>query len=421
MAGSATPYGKLPRGVELRQGKRGDSLRVIFMFRGVRCRETLDLKVNRDNIRFAGNLVGEIENAIAHQSFDYRKYFPKSKRATQMGYAMVPDVTLGQLFDEHIAIWEKTLSPSTVRGYKEVIKAHLRPKFGKMKATELTPAYIRAWLITLELTHKRVKNILCPLSNVLKQAVTDEVIQFNPLDRIVLKKVLPIENRSSYEVDPCDAEEIGKILNACRTVHERAMWQFAFATGIRTSELISLRWGDIDWNKQEFKISRVKVVGDKGPVEKDYGKTNKSLRIVPLLPSALEALEAIKPISYMKQGCVFIHPVTDDQWIDDKQLRESSWRGTLRRAGVRYRNPYQTRHTFATTLLMNGESELLVAELLGHETTEMVRRHYTKWIKSVSLRPKGDYTAFASSKNLGQIWGNNTPLNPDKATNEKTG
>ena len=32
---------------------------------------------------------------------------------------------------------------------------------------------------------------------------------------------------------------------------------------------------------------------------------------------------------------------------------------------MRYRNPYQTRHTFASTLLMNGEPELLVAKLLA--------------------------------------------------------
>jgi len=49
----------------------------------------------------------------------------------------------------------------------------------------------------------------------------------------------------------------------------------------------------------------------------------------------------------------------------------------LRRAGVRYRNPYQTRHTFASQLLISGEPELLVAKLLGHTTTEMGAVHTT--------------------------------------------
>jgi integrase len=414
MAGSATPYGKLPRGVELRKGKKGDTLRITFHFRGVRCREPLAIEANRDNIRYAANLLGEIENAIAHKSFDYRKYFPNSKRATALGFAMVPDITIGQMLTEYLAIAEKTLSPSTVRGYHEVTKAHLRPKFGNVLVRDLTPSMLRLWLAGLTVTQKRVKNILCPLSNVLQQALTDELIPFNPLDKIVLGKILPKENKSKYVVEPFDSNEISLILNACKTIQERALWQFAFATGVRTSELISLRWGDIDWNKLEFKICRVKVVGNKGPVEKDYGKTAKALRIVPLLPAAIEALESMKPISYMAQRYIFTHPITDDQWMDDQQLRESSWKATLRRAGVRYRNPYQTRHTFATTLLMNGESEMLVAELLGHETTEMVKRHYTEWIKTVSTRPKGDYSSFAGGKNLGQIWGSEGPFNPVK-------
>lgn len=77
------------------------------------------------------------------------------------------------------------------------------------------------------------------------------------------------------------------------------------------------------------------------------------------------------------------------------------WKIIIRLSKVRYRNPYQTRHTFASTLLMNGEPELLVAQLLGHTTVEMVRRHYGRFIKQPEgIKLKSDYSEFGA--NLGQ-------------------
>ncbi len=57
----------------------------------------------------------------------------------------------------------------------------------------------------------------------------------------------------------------------------------------------------------------------------------------------------------------------------------------MRQAGVRYRNPYQTRHTYASMLLSNGENIMWVAKQLGHVNVEMVIRTYGKWIPDNSI------------------------------------
>jgi integrase len=56
------------------------------------------------------------------------------------------------------------------------------------------------------------------------------------------------------------------------------------------------------------------------------------------------------------------------------------WRRILKIAEVRYRNPYQTRHTFASSLLMLGANPLYVATQLGHADTTMITKHYGRWI-----------------------------------------
>lgn len=110
---------------------------------------------------------------------------------------------------------------------------------------------------------------------------------------------------------------------------------------------------------------------------------------------------------------LFYNPATGGRWLDNQQLRKRSWIPALLRAKVRYRNPYQTRHTFASKLLEQGEQEILVANLLGHSTVEMVRRHYGRYIAQAGgVKLKGDYSTFGATPceiggkfgaNLGQI------------------
>lgn len=53
----------------------------------------------------------------------------------------------------------------------------------------------------------------------------------------------------------------------------------------------------------------------------------------------------------------------------------------MRRSGVRRRNLYQTRHTFASTLLSTSVNAMYVAKQMGHTDTTMVTRTYGKWIE----------------------------------------
>lgn len=70
----------------------------------------------------------------------------------------------------------------------------------------------------------------------------------------------------------------------------------------------------------------------------------------------------------------------------------------LKRAGLRYRNPYQTRHSYASILLTAGEDSAWISTQMGHADLGIIFRVYAKWIKS-----KGDkagekaVTMFAAS------------------------
>jgi len=371
---------KLPKGISVRQHKNTASIQIYFSYRGVDCRETIKLEPTKTNIKYGERLRGEILNAIEKSTFRYTDYFPDSKRAKLFGHA--PSViTVDELLTDFIDVSEKTLQPSTVRGYRDSTNYHLRPKFGQIRVRDLSPAMIRTWISGLQLSAKRIRNILIPLRAVLEQAVNDDLIETNPLDKVVLSKLLNKNSKiSKFSVDPFSTEEIHKILDNAQA-QTRNLFQFAFFSGLRTSELIALEWGDIDWLNDVVHVSRAVV-----EKQSKSTKTKAGIRDVMLLPPALEALKSQKTFTFLQGSRVFHNPKTDAPWETDAQIRHSAWTHILKKAGVRYRNPYQTRHTYASTLLSGGENPWWVAKQMGHENIEMIMRHYGKWIPDASKK-----------------------------------
>lgn len=362
-------------GVELRKSGEVESIRIRFMYRGMECREPLKLTHTKQNINYATRLRGEVLNAIERGTFKYADYFPNSKNALKFG-AVPLKATVGELLREQIAIAKRTLSPSTHRGYQQVYDSHLFTQWDKTLLSDLTPAAIRAWIGTLDCKIKTVRNILTPLRNALEQAVNDDLIQYSPLERVKLAKIMPREARKSdFEPDPFDMDEITAILAAC-VGQERNLWKHAFATGMRTSEFIALEWASIDWVHDRIHVERVRVER----ITKDDAKTMAGLRAIDMLQGAYDALIDQQAHTKLAGGLVFHDPRYNTGWVSDAPLKKR-WMIILRKAGVRYRNPYQTRHTFASTLLSSGANPLYVAKQMGHRDTEMITRNYGRWVE----------------------------------------
>lgn len=372
----------------------------------------------------------EIQNAIERGTFDYAATFPNSRQARLTVATKQKRYLITELIDTFINTARKTgsLSPSSLACYVRWANARLKPKFATTYLDELNTPDLRAWIADLvtELAPKSVRNCVGLLSSVLNRAVEDQLIKSSPLAPIKLRTLLPKKRMAAEEdkIDPFNATEIAAILAACDRIEDRCLFQAAFSTGLRTGELIALKWEHIDWLQGLVHVQDNVVAAEVGTVEKTT-KTDAE-REIPILPGLRTALDSMKPISLMlKMGGYVFTPDGKGRWRDDHQIR-GRWKIVLRRAGVRYRNPYQTRHTFASTLLMAGEPELLVAKLLGHTTVEMVRRHYGKYIKQpggIKLRSEyrelGADLGQGSAKNGANLGQDATPklslITPKKA------
>lgn len=165
-------------------------------------------------------------------------------------------------------------------------------------------------------------------------------------------------------------------MKACERPQERHMFQFAFGSGMRISEYIALDWSSIDKKSNIARVSSSRVDGE----TKKRGKTAKSIRNIDLRSFADNALQAQYEHTGAAGGFVFLNPLHGDQWTGDKEVR-GRWGRILKIAGVKHRNLYQTRHTFASSMLMLGKNPMYVATQLGHVDTTMITKIYGKWIE----------------------------------------
>lgn len=357
--------------MDRRQGivVRGNFIYLDFYYLGRRCRESLKLAPTKPNMKFAENKIAAIHHEMAIGTFNYLNHFPNSKNA-HLGNTR-SNLTIAQALDSYLQASRRTCEISTWRNYMSAIEFHLKPAFGHLCIGDLTTSHVKEWIGSLSISNKRINNILIPLRTIFSDAFVDGLIERNPITRINNLAV------KVDEPDPFKPAEIDAILKELPPQGKNLI-QFAIWTGLRTSELIALEWQDVDTNSGCVRIRRASV-----NKQTKQPKTKAGERDVKLFPPALEALKSQQQFTLLADKRVFHNPRNNQPWETDGQIRKTLWQPALKKAGVAYRNPYQTRHTYASTLLSAGENPMWVAQQMGHKDWGMIRKRYGRWIPEV--------------------------------------
>ncbi len=380
---SDAPEIVLPVGVTIRTYDSGDkSIQVAFSFKGLQCREILrERKPNAANIRYAGQLVSRIRREIVDGTFDYLREFPNSKSArTVLGRGAT--ITVAELLDDYIAEKAPTLAPSTVTSWRSMIEERIKPGIGKLRVRDLATSQIIAWLKSTKMAHlslKFVRNVITPLRGAMFYAIEQEYRIDNPAAQEVLRaaECVPKAHWSTgWEPDPLNPSEVEALLAAFEYPAARNLFAVAFETGLRTGELVALKWRNIDLQNRLLTVDRAIVEG----YEKST-KTPTGRRTVDLSDKAISALSDQLEITGKKTR-VFCDPRTQLAFTNSRQLY-SLWVPAVRNAQIRFRPPMQTRHTYASRLITEkGVSLFWLASQLGHRGTQMINRHYGRWIEA---------------------------------------
>ena len=362
--------GRKGDGVEVRES----CIRVTFTYEGRAQRQTLMLNgmtmpPTTANIRYARRLAIEIRDKIRHDTFSMAEYFPASGDGGVL--------TVGGQLDSWLS--GQRIEKSTKSGYQAAINFWNGAvcdgrgnTVGTRPLRALKPSHIKiATASRPELSGKTINNYTSVLREALEFARDDKLIGENPMDKI---------EAAPHQKDPPDPftrEELEKISADFGLKHPGQvanLAEFWFWTGMRTSEIAGLKWGNVDLASSSVLVAEAMVRG----VRKSNTKTN-TARVVKLNSRSLAALQNQRKHTQIAGEAVFQDPRYDTPWSDERAFRRSYWTPTLKRLGIRYRRPYNMRHTYATTMLMAGMNHAFCAKQLGH-SVDIFQRTYSKWI-----------------------------------------
>ena len=381
---------------------REETNRLYFDFRyqGVRCREYTALQDTPANRKRMEGLMKRIEAEIIAGVFDYGKTFPGSRRAARFASSRPvdsdateasalqqavsppePDRPDTPLFQEFIDEWMGEKEVEWKRSYQkkqvDVVNKYLRPEFGKRRVSDITRADLlkyRAFLAKdthgkKAISGSRVNQIM----NLLKQVLDEAADRFDFITPFV--RIKPVKQGRS-KVDPFSLEEVQVFLREVEP-HWQPYFTVRFFTGMRTSEIDGLKWRYVFFDRREIVVEETLVHG-----LEDTPKTATSYRSIQMNQLVFDALQEQWKKTGHSDGFVFQSKRGEP--VRYRNVNNRVWYPTLDRAGLKRRNPYQTRHTAATLWLASGESPEWIARQMGHSNTKMLFTVYSRYVPNLT-------------------------------------
>ena len=363
---------------------RSGRLQLDFRYRGIRCREQTSLSDTEANRRRMRKLLDKIDAEVLLGTFDYQAYFPNSRRVTQFAEQderRAEALSRTPRFESFAEGWldenEVRWRPSYCATTSGTVRKYLIPRFGEQYLDQIKRGEILEFRAELRkrrlkngrtLSPDRVNHIISPLRMMLDEAA----LRYDFMSPMSGIKGLPV-GRS--DVEPFTLDEVQTILATVRDDF-RTYYTVRFFTGMRTGEIDGLQWRYIDFDRREILIRQALVDGELGAT-----KTDGSARDILMSGPVHEALtEQHKVTGHL--DFVFCNAAGNP--LCHRNVTKRVWYPILRHLGLRKRRPYQSRHTAATLWLASGENAEWVARQLGHTTTEMLFRRYSRFIPNLT-------------------------------------
>lgn len=397
-----------PTGVE----NHGGTLRIWFVFKGKRVRESLGVPDTAKNRKIAGELRTSVCFAIRTGTFDYAAQFPDSTNLKLFGVGK-KEITVKELEVKWLDLKRMEICANALNRYESIIRNFI-PMLGENRlVTSVTKEellYIRKDLLTGYQNSANGKKpakgrsvvtvnyYMTTIAGMFQFAADHGYLETNPFDGIKPLK------KARAEPDPLTRDEFIRLIDACRHQQTKNLWSLAVYTGMRHGELVSLAWEDIDLKAGTITVRRNYTKLGEFTLPKTAASTD---RVVHLIQPAINILKNQAEMTIMgkqhhievqlreynrsvNHECTFVfnpqivRRCEQVGFIYKVDSVGDSWDAAMKRAGIRRRKAYQSRHTYACWSLSAGANPSFIANQMGHASAQMVFNVYGAWMADSS-------------------------------------
>jgi integrase len=326
---------------------------------------------------------GKIQSAATRQE----AINAKAKAALRQNAGLpAPDtrVTLAELADEVREVKRRKLRGSSFAAFEFALDRVVLPEIGHLKPGQAGPDRIARLIRDLEdrgLAPSSIRRYLTPLSAIFKLAVRRGIISSSPLSLLSdEERATGGAVRTHYIWSP---DEISKLIAAAEDLGHRSEAQYNYGplihvlalTGMRISEALALRWGDVDLLEGVLHVrhswSRDGLLTPP--------KTAAGVRDVPIAPGLVDLLVRLKPEHSKDETFVFaskagVRPIS--YW----NFRRRGFQKAVEVAGLDGRRitVHDLRSAAISLYAARGLTMVEVAEVMGQSDPHVTWKHYVK-------------------------------------------
>lgn len=367
MRGSITQY----------KGKRGTAWRIVVdLGKGIdgkRRQKRLTVRGSRKEAeRRLAELIAEIERGT---------------------YVDSGRMTVGEYLNKWLEHKAADLAPRTLASYRMIVEKHLIPALGSIKLADLRPLHIQEYYQkalkegrkdgkvrskgkglspTTVLYHHRV------LHEALGQAVKWQLLPQNPAEAVTPPR------KEKKEIAVLNEEQARTLLEAVKGTVFYIPTLLALYAGLRRGEVLGLRWQDVDLKNGSIQIRQTLQWGEGRELGFYPPKTHRSRRSVAIPPVVVSALKEHKKLQAewrLKAGSAWADNGLVVCNYDGTPLNPDTFSSRFRDLTEElFGTPvgfHALRHTCASFLLALGCHPKVVAEQLGHSTTNLTLDTYS--------------------------------------------
>jgi integrase len=295
-----------------------------------------------------------------------RAMLDEARRGTLPGLVKT-DVTFAEAAEEWLRYVEhdRSRKPSTIAGYRALLRSQLLPTFGEKPIESIATAEIEAWIGGVDRSAATRTKALVLMHGIFKRAKKVYGLPVNPV-----AEVEKPPTAQSGDIDVFSVEEIMALVRAATSEQDAAIYLTAAFTGLRRGELLALHWRDVDFEGQVIRV--------RGSYADGALTTPKSgkVRSVPMAPDVAEALAKLGQRESWTGDDDLVFVGQAGSHLDGRALRRR-YDAALKRASLRKLRFHDLRHTFGTRMIAKADIRR-VQEWMGHADiqTTMKYLHY---------------------------------------------
>ena len=258
--------------------------------------------------------------------------------------------------DEFLKLHGAKLKPRTLEEQSRIVRLYLKPAFGKQELAEITRNDVEVAHVSWRETPRAANHALAVLSTLMNWA---EEHKYRPQDSNPCRKVVhyPQNNRERF-LQPEELARLGTALDQATTQELASPYAIAalrllIFTGARLSEILTLRWSFVDFERRALLL----------PDSKTGQKT------IPLNAPAIEVLKALPRLQ--NNPFVIVGHIHGTRMVN----LQKPWRRIRAIAGLDDVRIHDLRHTWASVSVATGGSLPIIGRALGHSQPSTTQRY----------------------------------------------